>query len=51
MLFTVLISIAMLLGAGVMSVVLVGANAPNALAIGVILAANLVRLFEVIAIQ
>jgi protease PrsW len=38
-LFTVLISIAMLLGAGVMSVVLVGANAPNALAIGVVLAA------------
>jgi protease PrsW len=38
-LFTVLVSLAMLLGAGVMCVVLLLSNAPDALAIGVILAA------------
>jgi protease PrsW len=38
-LFTVLVSLAMLVGAGVMCVVLVLSNAPSALAIGVILAA------------
>ena len=37
--FTVLVSLAMLLGAGVMAVVLVSVNAPDALAIGVVLAA------------
>jgi RsiW-degrading membrane proteinase PrsW (M82 family) len=38
-LFTVLVSLAMLVGAGVMCLVLVAANAPDALAIGVVLAA------------
>ncbi len=38
-LFTVVVSILMLLGAGVMALVLVVSNAPDALAIGVILAA------------
>ena len=38
-LFTVLVWLAMLVGAGIMSVVLVTANAPDALAIGVVLAA------------
>jgi RsiW-degrading membrane proteinase PrsW (M82 family) len=38
-LFTVLVSVALLLGAGVMCVVLLLSNAPDALAIGVVLAA------------
>jgi RsiW-degrading membrane proteinase PrsW (M82 family) len=38
-LFTVLVSLAMLIGAGIMSVVLVVSNAPDALVIGVLLAA------------
>jgi RsiW-degrading membrane proteinase PrsW (M82 family) len=38
-LFTVLISLAMLIGAGVMCLVLFASNAPDALAIGVVLAA------------
>jgi protease PrsW len=38
-LFTVLVSLAMLLGAGVMCLVLLASNAPDALAVGVILAA------------
>jgi protease PrsW len=38
-LFTVLVSLAMLVGAGVMCLVLVAANAPDALVIGVVLAA------------
>ncbi len=37
--FTVLVSIAMLLGSGVMALVLLGAGAPGALALGVVLAA------------
>jgi len=38
-LFTVLVWLAVLVGAGIMSVVLVTANAPDALVIGVVLAA------------
>ncbi len=38
-LFTVIVSVAMLLGAGVMCLVLLASNAPGALAIGVVLAA------------